>query len=305
MMQKITPFLWFDDNAEEAMNFYVSLFDNSRVVNIFHYPDEPMDIPIQDMQGKVLTGEFELDGQQFMALDGGPQFQFTPGISFLVYCRTDDEIDGLFEQLSTGGGVMMPLQQYPFAEKFAWVQDRYRLSWQLMLSSSEYTQKIVPYLMFVGEQHGKAEEAIKLYTTLFDNSSIQTIDRYGPDEGEIEGSVKHARFTLNGQQFMALESAAEHKFTFTEAISLFVNCENQEEVDRLWENLSFYPEAEQCGWLKDKFGVSWQIVPSEYMDMMKGPDPARSKRVMDAMLQMKKFELDILRQVYEGEVSRE
>jgi predicted 3-demethylubiquinone-9 3-methyltransferase (glyoxalase superfamily) len=122
---------------------------------------------------------------------------------------------------------MMPLQQYPFAEKYGWVQDRYGLSWQLMLSGGEYTQKIIPYLMFVGEQHGKAEEAINLYTSLFDNSSIQTIDRYGPDEGEIEGSVKHARFTLNGQQFMALESAAEHNFTFTEAISLFVNCENR------------------------------------------------------------------------------
>jgi predicted 3-demethylubiquinone-9 3-methyltransferase (glyoxalase superfamily) len=305
MMQKITPFLWFDDNAEEAMNFYVSLFENSRVVNIFRYPDEPLDIPMQGMEGKVLTGEFEIDGQQFMALDGGPQFQFTPGISFLVYCRTEDEIDRLFEQLSAGGDVMMPLQQYPFAEKFAWVQDRYGLTWQLMLSGGEYTQKVVPYLMFVGEQHGKAEEAIYLYTSLFDNSSIQTIDRYGPDEGEIEGTVKHARFTLNGQQFMALESAAEHKFTFTEAISLFVNCENQEEVDRLWENLSFVPEAEQCGWLKDKFGVSWQIVPSEYMEMMKDPDAARSKRVMDAMLQMKKFEIGALRRVYEGEVSRE
>jgi predicted 3-demethylubiquinone-9 3-methyltransferase (glyoxalase superfamily) len=305
MMQKITPFLWFDDNAEEAMNFYVSLFENSRVVNIFRYPDEPLDIPMQGMEGKVLTGEFELGGQQFMALDGGPQFQFTPAISFFVNCRTEDEIDRLFEQLSARGDVMMPLQQYPFAEKFAWVQDRYGLTWQLMLSGGEYTQKVVPYLMFVGAQHGKAEEAINLYTSLFDNSNIQIIDRYGPGEDETEGTVRHARFKLSGQEFMALDSALEHKFTFTEAISLFVNCENQEEVDRLWENLSFVPEAEQCGWLKDKFGVSWQIVPSEYMEMMKDPDPARSKRVMDAMLQMKKFEIGALRRVYEGEVSRE
>jgi predicted 3-demethylubiquinone-9 3-methyltransferase (glyoxalase superfamily) len=305
MMQKITPFLWFDSNAEEAMNFYVSVFDNSRVVSIFRYPDEPLDIPIQDMEGKVLTGVFELGGYQFMALDGGPQFQFNPSISFFVQCDSEAEIDRLYEHLSAGGAVLMPFQQYPFAEKYSWLQDRYGLSWQLFLGSPNAGQKITPALMFVGEQQGKAEAAMRLYTSLFADSGVEMIDRYGPGGPDAEGTVQHGRFTLNGQGFIAMDSALEHQFAFNEAISLYVDCETQDEVDRLWDKLSAYPEAEQCGWLKDRFGVSWQIVPSDYIEMMNDPDQDKVKRVMDAMLQMKKFEIEILRRVYEGEVSRE
>jgi predicted 3-demethylubiquinone-9 3-methyltransferase (glyoxalase superfamily) len=303
MMQKITPFLWFDNQAEEAMNFYVSLFDHSKIVSIFRYPEGVEDEHMQGMEGKVLTGVFELDGYQFMALDGGPQFQFNPSISFFVQCDSEAEIDRLHKELSQGGAELMPLQEYDFAKKYAWVQDRYGVSWQLFMGSPHVPQKITPELMFVGEQQGKAEEAMNFYTSLFENSEIKMIDRYPAGGQEPEGTVQHGRFTLNGQLFMAMDSALEHQFTFNEAISLYVDCETQQEVDRMWTALSAYPEAEQCGWLKDRFGVSWQIVPSDFIEMMKDPDPVKSKRVMDAMLQMKKFEIEILRQVYEGEVS--
>jgi predicted 3-demethylubiquinone-9 3-methyltransferase (glyoxalase superfamily) len=245
-----------------------------------------------------MTVSFELEGLNFTALNGGPQFKFTPAISFFVYCETEEKIDERFKQLSEGGEILMPLQKYPFSDKFGWVKDKFGVSWQLILATSA-TQKIIPFLTFVGAQHGKAEEAINFYTSLFENSSIIRIERYGPGGEEPEGSIVHATFSLNGQELMAMESAGEHSFSFNEAISFFINCESQAEVDELWEKLSAVPEAEQCGWLKDKYGVSWQIVPTALGELLSGPDPEKSQRVMQAMLQMKKIDIKTLEEAYE------
>jgi predicted 3-demethylubiquinone-9 3-methyltransferase (glyoxalase superfamily) len=299
-MQKITPFLWFDNNAEEAMNFYVSLFDHSKIESIYRYPEGVQDEHMQGMEGKVLTGVFELEGYQFMALDGGPYFQFNPSISFFVQCKTEDEIDRLHDQLSQGG-VMMPLQQYDFADKYSWVQDRFGVTWQLFMGSPQVPQKITPAFLFVGEQAGRAEEAMNFYTTLFKDSGIEMIDRYPAGGQDPEGTVRHGRFKLDGQLFMAMDSAWDHQFAFNEAVSLYVDCESQEELDRLWDELSAHPDSEQCGWLKDRFGVSWQIVPSEYMQLMNDPNQEKVNRVIESMLQMKKIDMDELRRVYEGD----
>lgn len=298
-MQKITPFLWFSTQAEEAMNFYTSIFPDSRVISIKRYPDGPLEGPMAGMEGKVLTGIFELAGQRFMALDGGPTFKFTPAISLFVNCETAAEVDEMWGKLSGGGSVLMPLQQYPFSEKFGWLEDKYGLSWQLTLGA--WAQKITPFLMFVGEQHGKAEEAMTFYTSLFDNSGIKQIERYGAGAAGQEGTVTHAVFNLNGQAFMAMDSNLEHAFTFTEAISFYVDCESQAEVDRLWDALSAHPEAEQCGWLKDRYGVSWQIIPAVVSEMMNEPDPEKAKRGMDAMLQMKKIDIRALQEAVYGQ----
>ncbi|HSV86087.1 MAG TPA: VOC family protein [Levilinea sp.] len=299
-MQKISPYLWFTDKAEEAMNFYVSLYDNSRLVEIFYYPEGVEDEHMQGMQGKVLNGIFELAGQRFMALDGGPYFQLNPSISFFVHCQDEEEIDRLYARLSPGGADLMPLQQYPFAEKYVWLQDRYGLTWQLMLDRGEVTQKIRPAMMFVGEQAGKAEEAMSFYSSLFVDSGIEMVSRYASGGVDQEGTVNHARFNLHGQGFIAMDSAFEHEFTFNEAISFYVDCASQSEVDSLWQQLSAVPEAEQCGWVKDRFGVSWQIVPSRLGELIKDPDPLKSRRVMEAMLKMKKIEVDALERAYQG-----
>ncbi len=161
-MQKIVPFLWFDKNAEEAMNFYVSIFNNSRIVSVKRYPDGITEGPMKDMGGKVLSGNFELEGQRFMCLDGGPLF------------------------------------------------------------------------------------------------------------------------------------------TFNESISFMVDCESQAEVDELWNKLSAVPESEQCGWLKDKFGVSWQIIPRVLGEMMSDPDTDKANRVTQAMLKMKKIDIAALQRAYDG-----
>jgi predicted 3-demethylubiquinone-9 3-methyltransferase (glyoxalase superfamily) len=290
-MQKITPFLWFNDQAEEAMKFYTSIFKNSKIGSVTRLGEE-----VPGPKGKVLTGTFQLAGGEFMALNGGPEFTFTPATSFFVLCQTPEEIDRLWEKLSKGGTVLMELDKYPFSEKFGWVNDKFGVSWQLNLAS--FPQKISPFLMFVGEQAGKAEEAIRLYTSLFKNSSISHIDRYGPGEGDPAGTVRHASFTLNGQGFMAMDSNAGHAFTFTSAISFFVNCQTQKEVDFFWEKLSEGGVKEQCGWLKDKFGVSWQIIPSILGELMSDPDVEKSSRVTKAMLQMRKIDIEQLKQAY-------
>ena len=295
-MQKIIPFLWYDNQAEEAVHFYTPIFKNSKVGSVTRYGEAGGEVSRRP-KGTVMTVTFELEGQEFIALNGGPQFTFSPAISFFMSCNTEEEIDRLFKKLSEGGLVLMELDKYPFSEKFGWVNDKFGVSWQLNLASR--TQKITPFLMYVGEQHGKAEEAVNFYVSLFKNSSIVKIERYGAGEDEPEGTVKHATFSLNGQEFMAMDSNREHPFTFTPAISFFVNCETQEEVDELWEKLSEGGEIEECGWLKDKYGVSWQIVPTVLGEMLQDKDAEKSERVMKALLQMDKIDIKILRQAYE------
>jgi predicted 3-demethylubiquinone-9 3-methyltransferase (glyoxalase superfamily) len=154
-------------------------------------------------------------------------------------------------------------------------------------------KNIYPCLWF----DNNAEEAVNLYTSIFKNSHIESVSRYGKEGPGPEGSVMVMEFVLEGQKFMALNGGPEYHFT--EAISLVVNVETQEELDAIWYPLSAVPEAEQCGWLKDKFGLSWQIVPTALGELMQGKDPARSGRVMQAMLKMKKLDIAGLKKAYD------
>jgi predicted 3-demethylubiquinone-9 3-methyltransferase (glyoxalase superfamily) len=298
--QQIIPCLWFDSHAEEAMTLYTSAFKNSRIESIKRYPDEPTHDVLKGQEGKVLTGIFNLAGYRFMCLDGGPVFQFTPAVSYFVNCDTEAELDDLWAKLSEGGMVMMPLQKYPFSEKFGWLADKFGLSWQLnLVQPGKTASKITPFLMFVGDQHGNAEDAMKLYTSLFANSHIERIERYGEGEDGQPGTVKQGAFRLNGQDFIAMDSNFEHNFTFTGASSFHVWCDTQEQIDHFWNALSANPEAEQCGWLQDKFGVSWQIVPTVLPELLEDPDPVKANNVMNAMLQMKKLNIAELQQARE------
>jgi predicted 3-demethylubiquinone-9 3-methyltransferase (glyoxalase superfamily) len=288
-MQKITPCLWFDDNAEEAVKFYASLFKHSKIGATLRYDEASAQVSGRPA-GSVMTVDFTLEGQGFMALNGGPVFKFTPAISLFVSCSTRQELDRLYKALSKGGSVLMPLDKYPFSERYAWISDKFGVSWQLILTDAK--QNIAPCLLFVGKQHGKAEEAMKLYTSLFKDSRISMIARYETGEGDVVGTVKHAKFTLAGQDFTAMDSGFPHQFAFTEAISFIINCESQAEVDMFWEKLTSRGGQEvQCGWLKDKFGVSWQVVPTILSKLLADPNPAKAQRVMKAMLGMKKLDI--------------
>ena len=293
-MRTIAPHLWFDREAVEAAEFYSSTFPNSKVTDVTTLHDTP--------SGDADVVSFELFGQPFMAISAGPLFKFTPAVSFLVRCSSKEEVDELWDKLSQGGTALMPLDSYPFSERYGWTEDRYGLSWQVMYAGDEaIQQRITPTLMFVGEVCGRAEEAIDLYTSVFPYSKVGHVLRYAKgEEPDQEGTIKHAGFTLAGQEFAAMDSARDHEFGFNEAISFMVSCDTQEEIDYYWDSLSTVPEAEQCGWLKDKYGVSWQIVPSVLGELMTGGTEEQTARVIEAFLQMKKFDIAELKRAYEG-----
>jgi predicted 3-demethylubiquinone-9 3-methyltransferase (glyoxalase superfamily) len=293
-MEKITPHLWFDNNAEEAAKFYTSIFKDSKLKNVTTLHNTP--------SGTVEIFTVEVLGQEFTLISAGPLFKFNPSVSFLVACSTKEEVDELWKKLSEGGTALMDLGEYPFSEKYGWVQDKYGLSWQIMfMGDHRIKQRIIPTLMFVGKQNGKAEEAINFYSSVFGNARAGDILRYSKgEEPDKEGTVKRASFLLEDQEFAAMDSAHEHNFAFNESISFMVHCNTQKEIDYYWEKLSAYPEAEQCGWLKDKYGLSWQIVPNIMDEMLKDSDEKKIGRVTEAFLQMKKLDIAKLKEASES-----
>jgi len=301
-MQKIVPHLWFDTQAKEAAEFYVSAFGNgSKINSITTLHDTP--------SGDVDTVTFELLGHSFMAISAGPLFSFNPSISFFVNFdpsrgkQAGKNLDALWEKLSAGGTTLMPLQEYPFSKRYGWLQDKYGLSWQLILSDPEGEPRpdIIPSLLFVGEVCGKAEEATEFYLSIFKNSRRGELARYPEGmEPDKAGTIMYTDFMLEGEWFAAMDSAQEHGFSFNEAISLMVYCNNQEEIDHYWEKLTAVPEAEQCGWLKDMYGVSWQIVPRRMDEMMSKGKKEQVDRVTQAFLPMKKLDIAELQKAYDG-----
>lgn len=292
-MRRIRPHLWYDTQAVEAAELYTSVFPGSKITNVSTIHDTP--------SGDTDIVSFELFGQPFQSISAGPMFTFNPSISFLVKCESEQEVDAYWRALADGGTALMPLDAYPFSKRYGWTQDRYGLSWQIMLAEESGGQRITPALLFVGEVAGKAEEAIALYTSTFGDPPPAVVDRYGKgEEPEREGTIRFAGFTLGGQEFAAMDSASTHEFAFNEAISLMVDCEDQAEIDRYWEKLSAVPEAEQCGWLKDRFGVSWQIVPVAMDEMLSRGTEEQVARVTQAFLQMKKFDVAELERAFEG-----
>ncbi len=242
------------------------------------------------MDENPLVVTFESSGEKFMCLNGGPEFSINPSISFSVVCETIEEVDEYWKSLKEGGMEMMPLDKYPWSERYAWVQDRFGTSWQLSYGKMEDVgQKFSPTLMFTESKAGKAEEAISFYTSVFEPSSVIGIMRYEAGDGDIEGTVKHAQFTLGNYVMMAMDSSLTHGFEFNEGVSLVVECDTQEQIDYYWMRLAEGGREDQCGWLKDQFGVSWQVVPSILAQLMS--DPERSQRVAGAFMKMKKFDI--------------
>jgi predicted 3-demethylubiquinone-9 3-methyltransferase (glyoxalase superfamily) len=294
-MNRITPHLWFDKEAVEAAELYTKTFPGSKITDVTTITDTP--------SGDCDIVTFELLGQPFQAISAGPLFRFTPATSFLVRCPTTDQVDELWGALSQGGETLMPLDSYPFSERYGWTTDRFGLSWQVMHDSrGEIDQAIVPTLLFVGDVCGRAEEAAQHYASVFPNSSVDHVDRYGEGEGPNEpGTVRHLYLSLDGYKLAAMDSADDrHDFGFNEAISFMVPCEDQEEIDRYWDAMSAVPEAEQCGWLKDRFGVSWQVIPTALEELLRSGTDEQRERVTQAFLQMKKFDVAALKKAHEG-----
>jgi predicted 3-demethylubiquinone-9 3-methyltransferase (glyoxalase superfamily) len=288
----IRPHLWFDTEARQAAEFYCALFPESAVEHLGVVRDTP--------SGDCDVVYFRLAGQPFMAISAGPAFRFTPAISFILNFdpgrdpQAQESLDATWAQLVEGGTVLMPLDAYPFSPRYGWVQDRFGLSWQLILSDpgGEPRPFITPSLLFTGAVCGKAEEAAALYREVFEGSKLGQLARYpagmAPDR---EGTVMYMDFRLGDTWFAAMDSARGHAFGFNEALAFVIECTDQAQIDRYWSRLSAVPEAEACGWCKDRFGVSWLVVPAVMLELMRSDDPAKVARVMHAMQGMKKIDL--------------
>jgi len=299
--QPITPHLWFDKEAREAAAFYCSVFPDSGITSATTLQNTP--------SGDCEVVSFTVFGHPFRSISAGPLFKFNPSVSFIVNfdpSRMENAratMDEVWRVLSGGGTPLMPLDKYPFSERYGWIQDKYGVSWQLILTDPDEEPRpaIVPSLLFAGNSCGKAEEAREFYLSVFRNAKPGALFRYSPgQEPNTEGTVMFSDFMLENTWFAAMDSALEHPFTFNEAISFLVCCETQEQIDYYWDKLSAVPESEQCGWLKDKFGVSWQIAPVVLDEMLTKGTPEQRDRVTQAFMKMKKLTIPELQQAYQG-----
>lgn len=287
-MQRIVPNLWFDHKAAEAVEFYTSVFPDARIVDTKHYPTEGLEDFQTDLAGDVLYIEFSVLGYRFIAINAGPDVTVNPSISMMLnFDYADREVlDALWNDLSEGGKVLMALDDYGFSSRYGWVQDKYGISWQLFLNTPDTPQQpfVVPSLMFTETVLNRAKEAIEYYTAVF-AGHVRNVTLY-PEDAPTAGTVMYGDFQVLGQWIAAMDSGgATHGFTFNHGVSLMVFCNDQEELDRWWSQLSAVPEVEQCGWCVDKFGVSWQLVPANLEELMSRPGS------YETLMGMKKIEI--------------
>jgi len=302
-MQKIIPHLWFDKEAAEAAAFYTSVFPESRVTHTKKLHNTP--------SGDCDILGFTLWNQDFMAISAGPLFKFNPSVSFIVnfdplFFGSGAEaeqaaraaVDKAWARLMEGGQALMPLDSYPFSKHYGWVQDKYGLSWQLMLTdpTGDPRPSIMPMLMFTGGKAGKAEEAMHFYLSVFKESQPGALHKHpAGNPVDKEGTLMFADFRLEDRWFAIMDSAYPHGFDFNEAISFLVQCSDQAEIDDYWEKLSAVPAAEQCGWLKDKYGLSWQITSAEMQEAMRNGTQEQIDRISKVFLKMKKIDIGELK----------
>ena len=294
MMVPIKPHLWFDSQAKEAAEFYTGLLPDSAVTYVNQLHNTP--------SGDCDIVEFTLAGQPFMAISAGPLFKFNPSISFMVHFDTVAHLDEVWNKLVVGGKVMMALDSYPFNDRYGWLADKYGVSWQLLLKNSgEQRPVVMPSLLFTETMAGKAGEAIDFYCSIFKDSKRGTTaprpQDMGPDKA---GTLMYADFFINGTWLVAMDSAHPHGFVFNEAVSLLISCETQEEIDYYFSALSADPKSEQCGWLKDKYGVSWQVTSTLMADVFRKGTREQIDRVTQAFMPMKKIDLAVLKRAYQG-----
>ncbi|WP_439479349.1 VOC family protein [Chryseobacterium aquaticum] len=285
MNNNIFPCLWYDGDAKESADFYCQVFGGTITT------DTPVVLNI------------ELFGQKLMLLNGGPQFKKNASVSFMVLCETEEEVEKYWSPLSENGLVLMELGEYPWSKKYGWVRDRFGVTWQVYLGEKQGEQKIIPTLMFIHENNGKAMEAMKLYTEVFPNSKTGNVLKYGDGVGneshEIPENVQHAHFEIDDYSFFCMDNSYDHEFDFNEGISIVVMTDNQEQTDHLWNSLTKEGGRESmCGWLKDKFGMSWQIVPKKLIQLMNDPHQEKAQKVVQAMMKMQKIVISDLEKAY-------
>ncbi len=276
MKTQIYPCLWFDNQAKEAATFYCSIFKNSKI----------------NTETPVVTS-FELNGKQIMGLNGGLIFQITPAISLSVNCDSANEADRIWNILIDGGHVMMEIDKYPWSERYGWLIDKFNMTWQISSTGSNNGElRILPSFLFTDKRFGQAGDAIKFYSSVFEKSATNVMVLY-PENDPNEGKMMYSEFSINGTEMIAMDGPGGHDFSFNEGVSLVVECENQQEIDYFWEKLTEGGEESMCGWLKDKYGVSWQIIPAILPKLM--ADPRKAPLLFESLKNMRKLEIDKLK----------
>lgn len=272
MTVPLFPCLWFDGKAADAAALYTKAFPDASLVS-----------------DNGLTVLWHIGGQQFMGLNGGPQFKPNPSVSFFWHGDTEDELRQVYHVLVEGGSVLMELGAYDFAPLYSWVQDRFGVSWQLMLSPGRVGPRVVPSFLFTGAYCGRAREALGLWESIFSGTWTPGSAVPGSKSAEL---LPYGEANLDGRSVVAMDSDFDHAFVFTEGVSMVVTAKDQAEIDYYWAALSEGGEESMCGWLKDRFGISWQVVPAVLGELM--GNPQTSERVMKNFLTMKKFEISRL-----------
>lgn len=294
--QKIIPHIWFETQAEEAASWYTKIFPNSEFLNktvLKNTPSSP--------NGDTTIINLNILGQNFQFINAGVLKDRNPSFSYMVAIKDLEEIKRIWAELSQDAQIFSPLDKYDFSEQYGWLKDKFGVSWQLILHEGADIAQIAPCLLFTEAVYGRAEEAMQFYMSIFkDSEEIPGhIDRFGPNQApDIEGKLNYARFKLLGQELVFMDSALEHGYAFNEMQSLVIYCKDQAEIDYYFEKLSAVPEAEVCGWLKDKYGVSWQVVPEIMEEIMSSGNENQLAAVTEAFLKMSKFDIKKLEEAY-------
>lgn len=279
-MQTIVPHIWINRVADDAADFYLAALPDTAVVGRQTYPTEGLLDFQEEFAGQTLVVELEIAGYRMALINAGDEFAPTPAISFFLNfdpSERDDahgELTRTWERLIEGGNVLMELGEYPFSPHYGWVRDRYGVSWQLMLTNPDGEPRpfVIPDLMFCGPAQNQAQEAVDLYLSVFPDAALGNRVHYDEAQGPVTtDSVIFSDFQIRGEWLSAMDSAVEQPFTFSPGVSLLFNARGQEEIDHLWNALSAVPAAEQCGWLQDRYGVSWQIVPDNLGELLERP----------------------------------
>ncbi len=279
---KIIPHLWYTDQAGEAAEYYTSLIENGKINWRYTIKDTP--------SGNAELLEFTLANLTFGAISGGDYFRLNESISLMLKCCTKEEVHRLYRALIEGGRELMPLGAYDFSEQYVWLADRYGLNWQIMLDTEQKTKHHIDLcLLFDLEQNGKANEALQEYQSIFKGAEPGKLSFYDGTQPEKRAKVNYGELQLPEFKLIAMDHGYGGNVTFNEAFSLMVLCSTDAEIEEYWNRLSHVKEAERCGWLKDRYGVSWQIVPDILMKLYNSSSEEKLAKVNREIMKMKKL----------------
>lgn len=262
----IYPALWFDNQALEAFEFYCSVFPNSMILE--HNPT---------------VVKASLSNQCFIGINGGPYFLPNPAISFTVICNSRQEITALWQKLILGGTSLIDLGHYAWNAYYGWVQDQFGYTWQLQLGNCDKTkQHILPNLLFCGIHQNQCSQALQYYQKIFPDFQRHQLLRY--PSGDLKGQIQDCMFSLNHLKFMAKDSPDQHIFDFNESVSFVIPCKTQQEIDYYWNYFTEHGSESHCGWCKDVFGISWQVIPENIAQIL-----ATQPKALAALTRMNKI----------------